>query len=274
MSTLYTAPVGPAQPVAPVEPPQRNTVGIIALVCAIAGFIFGCIPGAFILGWILLPIGFILGIIGLFMKAKKGTAVAAVIVSIVGTIVSVIVFLFAVGRAFDESFNQDVFVAGPESAVAPVAEGSAAQGGSAAGSTRDNPLPIGATVENEEWSVTLNSVDLDATDAVTAENPVNDQPGPDQAYALANVTITYKGDNPQGSMPMPLIEYVTPDGRSVTSFDTLVVAPDALDTLTSLYSGASVSGNEAFLIPAGTAGEGVLAIQPDLLSKKAFFAVR
>ena len=129
-------------------------------------------------------------------------------------------------------------------------------------------------MENEEWSVTLNSVDLDATDAVTAENPVNDQPGPDQTYALANVTITYKGDNPQGSMPMPLIEYVTPDGRSVTSFDTLVVAPDALDTLTSLYSGASVSGNEAFLIPAGTAGEGVLAIQPDLLSKKAFFAVR
>ena len=38
----------------------RNTVGIVALVMAVIGFIFACVPGALIVGWILLPISFII----------------------------------------------------------------------------------------------------------------------------------------------------------------------------------------------------------------------
>ena len=48
----------------------RNTVGIVALVMAIIGFIFACVPGALIVGWILLPISFIVGLVGLFRKGE------------------------------------------------------------------------------------------------------------------------------------------------------------------------------------------------------------
>ena len=96
----------PPQPPPPPTPPGKNTVGTIALVAAIIGFVFACIPGALIVGWILLPIAFILAIVGLVLKDKtrKG-ALAALIVSIVGTIVGVVVFIAVVGNAVDDAFN-------------------------------------------------------------------------------------------------------------------------------------------------------------------------
>lgn len=284
MSTVYPGPSSPTPPpppypaqpypgFAPVEQKKRNTVGIIALVCAILGFILACVPGAMILGWVLLPFGFILGLVGLFMKAKKGTAIAAIIVSILGTIAGVFAFLAVVGSAFDESFNKDVTVSQEGASDANAAADVNGAAG-AAGSTRENPLPVGATIESDEWAITLNGVNLDATGEVLAENQFNDQPGPDQAYILANVTLTYKGNDPQGSIPMAIINYVTADGTTVNSFDHSAVAPDELDSMSPLYSGGSVSGNEAFLVPSATAGEGMIAIKPDPFSKKAFFAVR
>ena len=63
----------------------RNTVGIVALAMAVIGFIFACVPGALIVGWILLPISFIIGLVGLFRKGEAlWPAVTAVIVSVVG----------------------------------------------------------------------------------------------------------------------------------------------------------------------------------------------
>ena len=61
----------------------RNTVGIVALAMAVIGFIFACVPGALIVGWILLPISFIIGLVGLFRKGEAlWPAVTAVIVSV------------------------------------------------------------------------------------------------------------------------------------------------------------------------------------------------
>lgn len=85
---------------------EKNTVGTAALVTAIIGFIFACIPGALIVGWILLPVAFILSIVGLVGSGKKkGAAVAGLIISIVGTIVGFLVFFVVVGEAFEESFE-------------------------------------------------------------------------------------------------------------------------------------------------------------------------
>ncbi|MFF1875766.1 DUF2510 domain-containing protein [Kitasatospora herbaricolor] len=52
-------PAVPAQAV-PATAPQRNVLGIVALAVAVLGFIFAAIPGALIVGWVLLPIAFIL----------------------------------------------------------------------------------------------------------------------------------------------------------------------------------------------------------------------
>jgi len=93
---------------APVPGPKDrkpHVLGIIALVVAAIGFIFACIPGALIVGWILLPIAFILSIVALFLKGAKWPAITGLIVSVVGTIVGVVVFLTVVSTSFSAAFK-------------------------------------------------------------------------------------------------------------------------------------------------------------------------
>ena len=98
---------GPSAPEPEKKP--RNVLGIVALALAAVGFIFACIPGALIVGWILLPIAFILGIVALFQKDKpKWQGVTAIIVSVVGTIIGVIVFLVVAATAFNNAFSDTV----------------------------------------------------------------------------------------------------------------------------------------------------------------------
>src|SRR5699024_4385725 len=86
----------------------RNTLGLVALIIAIVGAIFACVPGALIVGWILLPVAFILSLVGLFQKGRKrGTSVAALIISVVGTIIGIIVFVAVVAGAVDEAFSDN-----------------------------------------------------------------------------------------------------------------------------------------------------------------------
>jgi hypothetical protein len=68
----------------------------------------------------LLPIAFILGIVGLFLSGKaKGTSIAAVIVSIIGTAVGVVVFLTVASDAFKDAFHKsDLSASSPTSADA------------------------------------------------------------------------------------------------------------------------------------------------------------
>lgn len=78
-------------------------------------------------------------------------------------------------------------------------------------------------------------------------------------------------------MPWSTIEYVTVDGNTMSSTDDdalMVMAPDELDTLTTLYEGASVTGNELLAVPADTASEGVLAVSPSAFGDKVFVAVQ
>src|SRR5699024_8636442 len=113
-------------PQAPQPAKQKNVVGIIALIVAIVGFIFACIPGALIVGWVLLPIAFILSLVSLFLKGKKkGTGIAGLIISVVGTIVGVIVFFALAASAVNDAFDPgDV-----EFSSAPAASDSAAAAG-------------------------------------------------------------------------------------------------------------------------------------------------
>ncbi|QDQ97494.1 DUF4352 domain-containing protein [Tomitella fengzijianii] len=272
----------PGTPTAPEK--QKNVLGRIAVITAVVGFIFACIPGALIVGWILLPIAFILGIVGLFQAGKrKGTSTAAVIIAIVGIVVGFVVFATVVSDAVDDAFggSGDVSVTTPgdtasAAGVAAAGTENTGSGDSASSSeqgTRGNPYPIGSTITDGDWQVTVNSVTLNADDAVTAENPFNDAPAAGSQYLLADVTVTYTGSDPQGKMPFTSIDYVTADGNTVNSFDSMVVAPDPLDTLSPLFEGASTTGNLVFTAPSASAGQGTLAIQATPLSDKVFVAV-
>lgn len=273
------------QPVQPqAQPPkERNIIGIIALVAAIVGAVFALIPGAMILGWILLPIAFILSIVSLFMKnQKRGQGIAALIISIIGTIIGMIVFIGVVGSAVDEAFNEETQIQSPtdgdemeeredvvvdEDAAEPV-DADAEEG------TRSNPLAIGSTISDSEWDVTINSVDLDATDVILAENPFNEAPGDGNVYIMVEVTATYTGDNPEGETPWVTVEYVSAGGNSFASHDSMVVAPHRFDSLETLYEGASATGNISIEVPAEEITEGTLKVSPGLFSDAVFFAVQ
>ncbi len=216
----------------------------------------------------------------------KWQAISAVIISVVGTIVGAMVFVGVVANAASEAFGEssssvslvddattedgapaDNADAAPAEEVAPVEEAATADG------TRENPLPLGSVIEGDEWTVTINSIDLDATDTVMGANQFNDAPAEGDVYILINYTVTYTGDDPDGQMPaMVGIDYVTGGGNTVDELGTMAVAPDAIDSLSALYNGASATGNEAIAVP--TPVDGVLAVSPGMFDDKVFVAVQ
>ena len=264
----------PMQPM-PVRPAkQRNVVGIIALVCAIVGFVFSCIPGALIIGWALLPFGFVLGLVGLFLTGKKkGTSIAAVIVSIVGTVVAVAVFAVVVSDAFDDAFNTggEVSVSGQGSGDAMnVRDVSAGETGSDGDlGTRENPAAIGQVLSNDDWDVTVNSFNPNASAEIAAENPYNDPPEAGHQYAIANVTFTYKGEGSEHVSSYP-VAFVAEDGNVVREFDRSVVVPNMLTG--EVYAGGSATGNVALHIQEGQPG--VLRIELGYFGDEVFVAVQ
>ena len=274
--TQGQVPVPMQQAPAPVKK-GRNTVGIVALVMAVIGFIFACLPGALIVGWILLPISFIVGLVGLFRRGEAvWPAVTAVIVSVVGTIIGVFVFLMVVGSAVDEAISSASAVSAspaPDGALAN--SGGSAAADSAQGKTRENPYPLRTEISSKDWKVVINSVTFDANAAVAAANQFNDPPADGKEYVLINYTATYIGNDPAGDTPaFVTIDFVTADGVTIDGADSIAVAPDAIDPLTTLYNGARVSGNVVRAVPSANAQNGVLAVSPGLVADKVFVAVK
>ncbi|MEU1972844.1 DUF2510 domain-containing protein [Microbacterium sp. NPDC019599] len=156
----------------------------------------------------------------------------------------------------------------PAAEQAPAEEEPAAEIG-----TRENPAAIGSTIEGDDWTVVINSVTLGATDQVLAANQFNEAPDAGTEYIIINYTATYTGDDPEGQMPaFVTLEYVTAGGVTVDGLDKLVVAPDAIDSMSTLYTGASATGNSAIQVP--TPADGVIAVNAGMLADTIFVAIK
>ena len=248
------------------------------MILAIIGFIFACIPGALIIGWVLLPVSFILGLVALFRKGETHwQAITAVVLAVVGTIVGVIVFIVAVGDALDEALSTTTSAAASSTVSALRASEPAMRticSRAAAGTSRENPLPIGSEISSKDWKIVVNSVTLHANDQVAAANEFNSPPADGNEYILVNYTETYTGNDPSGSMPFESVEYVTPGGVTIDSTSTIAVPPEPIDTLTTLYNGGSVTGNTVLEVASDGVENGVLSVQPGLLADKMFVSVK
>lgn len=256
---------GPFQPqAASPAPAQRNVVGIVALVVSIVGFVFACIPGALIVGWVLLPIAFILAIVALFLKGMgKALALTALIVSVVGTVVGFVVFFAVVAASFNTAFGgAGTEVKAPASSQPGGSDAAAAKVG-----TRENPAALGSEIVGQDFTVKINSVDLNATAAVLAANQFNEAPSAGNVYAVVNATVTYTGSD-SGYANQAEISYVSAGGKVYNSFDSIAVAPDPALGSDELYEGASATGNIVIQIPA--AGDGLLRVSPGLIAEKVF----
>jgi len=266
----HAAPVAATADAAPTKPAVRP-LAWAALGLAALGFVFACIPGALIVGWILLPVAFVLAIVALVMTGRKWPGVVALILSVVGTIVGFVVFFslaaLAVGDAIEETTGSSVTAPSASDDAEPAEEPAAA-----AGSSRDNPAPIGSVISGREWDVTINGVTLGATADVVAASPINQEPEAGYEYILVNVTTTYTGSD-KGMPALVQISYVTPDGVTIDALDSFAVAPGQLDTTSELYTGATATGAIALAVPSATAAQGVLVVTPGVLADDVFVAV-
>lgn len=256
---------------APVAPEsQKSILGLIAISTAVVGFIFACIPGALIVGWVLLPIALILGIVGLFQHGTpKGTSIAAIIVAILGTIVGVVVFFTVVTDAVDDAFSE-AFGGSDLSASEPAKPDGAPsdnEGDKTAGS-REDPLAIGETVTNDDWEIVLGAP-REAWAEVSAENQFNDAPKAGMEYWIVPVTATYIGDETGTAWVETTIKFVGSDNK--TYGDRCGVIPDDLSDVDELYPGGVAEGNTCVMIPAGA--DGLWTLSTGFSGKPSFFAI-
>lgn len=259
------------QPPAFHEPKKTNVLGLVGLGLAILGTILSFVKYVMVLGWVLLPIAFILSVVALFMKNQgKVAAISAIVISIVGTMIALAVGVFYLALNIDEEITGGKTVVSGGTNEEP----KGIFGGDKQGASRENPLPLGSTIENNEWAITVNSVDLNADAKIKAENQFNDPAKPGNVQILVNMTYTYKGNNPEGEYLLPIVDFVTASGNSISWSDTLIVAPDALQGTGNLYNGATATGNVPFEVPAADIEKGTLAVTPGILGEKRFFAVK
>lgn len=264
---------GPSQPNAPKG---RNVLGLVALIVAIVGFIFACIPGALVVGWVLLPIAFILAIVSFFQRGKgRGLGIAALIVSVVGTIVGVVVFMAVVATSFNEAFDTESTVVTPETGVEEQAEPEAAPSEDeeaasapedAAAGTRDNPVPIGSAISSDEWTVTIDAVNPDGNQIVADANTFNEAAEAGSHYEIVTYTVTYTGDD-SSMAAMVSVDLVTDSGNVINSYDAMAVLEDEMG-LDELFNGASSSGSTAFLVPDGETT--IVRVRPGMLADEVF----
>ena len=186
-------------------------------------------------------------------------------------------FIFAVGSAFDEAFDDEAYVSAPGSGTDQTADDDATavseeqEPADDAGGSRSHPVEIGSTISSSDWDVTVDSFDHDATDAVLSAYEFNEEPSDGTSYALAEVTVTYTGDESESPWADITFAYVTEDGNTVNAYDTMTVAPDPdFSEINELYEGASDSGNLVFEIPQDD--DGVLRVTPGVLADDVFVA--
>lgn len=266
-ATMTAASVTPGA----VGPKKLNVLALIAAIVALVGFIFACMPGALIVGWILLPIAFVLSIVSLFLKGdKKWLGIVGLILSIIGTIVGVIVFLGVIASSVDASFGGgDTTVTQPNDSDGddePDADEPADNPVTAERGTRENPFPIGSEISNSDWSVVVNAVNPDGNAIVSEANQFNEAAPAGSHYEIVTYTITYKGADSASSSEVS-VDVVTSAGNVVNSFDSLVVLSDEFG-FEELFAGASVTGSQAFLVPDGEAI--VVRVSPGYFADEVF----
>lgn len=251
----------------------KNVPGLIAFIAGVVGFIFACIPGALIIGWVLLPVAFILGIVGLVLSGKaKGLAIAAVVISVVGTIVGVIVFFAVAANSFSEAFGgSDTSVSGPADNGASSSANADGKKAQAKVGTRDNPAALGSVISSKDWDVTVNSITLDGTATVLSANQFNSPPAEGNQYAIVNMTVTYKGDD-SSYATMVGVAYVSSSNKVFDGTKSIAVAPEPALGMDELYKGGSVTGNQALEIP--ITGDGVLRVRPGIVADSVFVSIK
>lgn len=257
------SPYAPAAFVAPsAQKAPGNGLGITSLVLGIVALLGVAIPVLNVFSALLAVVGLVLGIIALARRAgSRGLSLGGTIVSGIALLLSVVfVVIYAVGlsAAIDDVTGDSVIIEEPAtSEEEPATEPDAAEVG-----TRDNPAPLGSTLELSNfgevvYEVTLGPATLNANEAITASNQFNEPPTDGFQYALMPVTLTYVGSETGTPWIDISIEFVSGAGTTHTASDSFAVGPaPTLFDINEMYNGATATGNVVIMIPMESAASG------------------
>lgn len=112
---------------------------------------------------------------------------------------------------------------------------------------------MGEELRPEGWTLTLDSVNFDATADVAGANEFNPEPGADEQYALVALTLTRTGVA-STAVGVDVALFIG-EQRVVPA---PVVAPVPLHLLSEFTSNTPVAGQMVFLVPDGTDAADVL----------------
>lgn len=257
----------PGQP----EAKQHNVVGIIGLSLAIIGFICACIPVFFTVGWVLLPVAFVLSIVGVALTGKtKGTSIAGIITSVAGGIVGFIVFLVVVVDSFMEVFGDDTTTGPPDRNERTLPNNSNGIANGENGS-RDNPVALGTLLNGDQWDVTVQRFEPDMTDEVLAGDTLGKAPRDGYVYGIAELEVTYTGQGSYDPWFDVDVAYVTDDGDVTYSYELYVDAPEnEIFEVGPMEQGETTTANYVVELPEDNSG--LLQVTPGYDADKTFVA--
>ncbi|EMY35085.1 hypothetical protein D477_006261 [Arthrobacter crystallopoietes BAB-32] len=181
----YQQPPGYPMPGQP-PPQQKKGLAIVALVVSIVALVLCLIPVinnvAIVLGLVGLGLAIAALVIASKRKQKKGMPIAALIMSvlaIIGAIVSQLIYvsvLNSVSDAIEEGSD----------GVVPLTEEQQSEAAEIPALGLGESAPVG-----DEYTVTVNAVNLDATEDILAVSEVNE--APQGQYVLVDLSVEYTG---------------------------------------------------------------------------------
>lgn len=267
--SLYDAPEHALPSNMPLAQPRKlNVLALVAMIVGAIGFIFACIPGALVVGWVLLPIAFVLSIVSLFLKGdKKWFGIIGLVLSIIGTVVGFVVFFSLMANAASDAFGSgDTVVTQPSDAADEPADAEEEPVAEAEPGTRESPFPLGSVVSSSDWTVVVNSYNSDGNTTVAAGNMFNEAPPAGSHYEIVNYTVTYTGTDSSYAAEVG-VDLLTGAGGVVNSFDSMAVLEDAFG-LDELYTGGTATGSVTFLVPDGETV--LIRVRPGMLADEVF----
>lgn len=174
--------------------------------------------------------------------------------------------------ALGAEFGEDAGMATPSAVTIDTNDDDTGVPSSGAG-TRAYPIPIGQTVAiGNDWELTVLSVTPNATDLVLAESSYNEPPAAGHQFFLANVRITYTGDDSDSFYGWGLRAV----GQSAVAYsqydDNCGSIPDELPSR-ELFTGGTIEGNICWSIEAADADSLVLYDSDQRSGERVFFSL-
>lgn len=276
-------PTGAQPPFPPGQSPRPGTPGkavsIVGIVLGGLALLLSWIPIVNNLAFVLGLVGLVLGVVGLVLAIRKGggkaLSVIAVVLSALCLVVTVATqaFYSAVLEDVSDTLDEAAGESSIEQVDAGTEDGEPAESDRAGGQAVQEPdaspastaLALGDQATAGRYLVTIEAVDLDATDAVVAANTFNDAPE-NGRYATADLTVTFEGDGEDEGMPLfdLDVELLGGDQRNYATYECMASLGDLSEQTDGLRTGGSSSFQVCFDIPDAAAEGAEVRVEDQL----------